>query len=138
MTEQGVIENKISSIQKYLKILANYSKITKKEILANLDKRGAVERYLYLLTQSTIDLAEAVISLKGLRKPSTMGESFTILAEEGIISRELSEELIKMVGFRNILAHEYEEIDYDILYGVLTERVKSIEEFVSILASRRK
>jgi uncharacterized protein YutE (UPF0331/DUF86 family) len=101
MTNLSVIENKISATQKYLKILERYKKYTEKEIEEDLDIRGAFERYLYLAIQSTIDLAEAVISYKNLRKPSTMSEAFHILSEEGIISSDLKTKLSKMVGFRN-------------------------------------
>lgn len=131
MTNISVIENKISQINKYLNILEKYKKHTKEEIISSIDLKGTVERYLYLVIQTAIDLAEAIISYKKLRKPTTMGESFSILKEENIIGKELEDELIKMVGFRNILAHEYEDIDYDILYEVLTKKTKDIEKLKS-------
>ena len=128
-----VIENKISGIQKYINILNKYQSVTKEEILNDLTLRGAVERYLYLLVQATIDLAEAVISFKGLRKPTTMRESFDILYEESIIPLELNERLIRMVGFRNILTHDYESIDYDIVYKVLKKDVEDIKWFIETI-----
>jgi len=130
MTYFSVIENKISSVKKYLKLLERYKKYSKDEIVKNIDLRGAVERYLYLATQATIDLAEAVISFKEFRKPTTMTENFYILEEEGVIGRELAQNLVNMVGFRNIIAHDYEKIDYDIMYDVLINRLKDIEEFL--------
>jgi len=130
MTYSSVIENKISSVKKYLKLLERYKKYSKDEIVKNIDLRGAVERYLYLATQATIDLAEAVISFKEFRKPTTMTENFYILEEEGVIGRELAQNLVNMVGFRNIIAHDYEKIDYDIMYDVLINRLKDIEEFL--------
>lgn len=132
MTNLSVIENKISSIKKYLKILERYQGYSSQEIEKNVDIRGAVERYLYLATQATIDLAEAIISFKNFRKPATMTESFYILNEENIISQELTEKLVKMVGFRNVIAHDYEEINYDIVYDVLHYRLKDIEDFIKI------
>jgi uncharacterized protein YutE (UPF0331/DUF86 family) len=136
MININVIENKISAIQKYLKILERYQKYSREEIEENIDIKGAIERYLYLAIQSTIDLAEAVISFKNFRKPTTMAESFIILNEEGIINKELVEQLIKMVGFRNIIAHDYEEIDYDIVYDVLHHRLKDIEKFIEIIKKK--
>lgn len=130
MTNFSVIENKISSAKKYLKILKRYKKYSKEEIVKDIDLCGAAERYLYLATQATIDLAGAVISFKGFRKPTTMSENFYILEEEGIIEQELTEKLIKMVGFRNIVAHDYEKIDYDIMYDILENRLRDIEEFL--------
>jgi uncharacterized protein YutE (UPF0331/DUF86 family) len=136
MINFNVIENKISSVQKYLKILERYKGYSREEIEKNIDIRGAVERYLYLAIQSTIDIAEAVIAFKNFRKPTTMAESFIILSEEGIIDREFAEKLIKMVGFRNIIAHDYEELNYDIVYDVLHQRLKDIEKFIEIIKEK--
>lgn len=133
MSNLSVIENKISSIRKYLKILENYKKYSKEEIEADLTIKGAVERYLYLACQSVIDLGEAVISFKDFRKPTTMSENFYILAEEKIISPDLTEKMVKLTGFRNVVAHDYEKINYDIVYDILQNGTKDIQEFMSAI-----
>lgn len=133
MTYFSVIENKISSVKKYLKILERYQKYSKDRIIKDIDLRGAVERYLYLAVQAAIDLAEAIISFKKFRKPTTMTENFHILEEESIIEKELAENLVNMVGFRNIVAHDYEKIDYDIMYDVLKYKLKDIEKFLKAI-----
>lgn len=130
MTSRDVIENKISSTRKYLRILDRYKSRSKDQIQQDVDLKGAVERYLYLAVQSAIDLAEALIALKSLRKPATMAESFRILGEEGLLPAELTESLAKMAGFRNILAHAYEDIDGDIVYDVLQNRLTDLAEFL--------
>jgi uncharacterized protein YutE (UPF0331/DUF86 family) len=133
MTNVSVIENRISAVKKYLKILERYKKFSRKKIEADIDLRGAVERYLYLAVQATIDLAGAVISLKKFRKPATMSENFLILEEEKIIDKKLCQQMVRMVGFRNIISHDYGEIDYDIVYDILHQRLKDIEEFIEII-----
>lgn len=35
-----------------------------------------------------------------------------------------------MIGFRNILVHEYEEVDIDIVYQILHDRLKDIKEYL--------
>ena len=111
-------------------ILQNFKKYTRKEIENDLNIKGAVERYLYLVSQATIDTAEAFISLKDFRKPTTLREGFEILEEEKIISVELREKMVKMAGFRNFIAHDYDKIDYDKVYDVLQNRLTDIKEFI--------
>lgn len=135
MTNKFILENKISSIRKYLKILDRYTALPKEKITQNIDTKGAVERYLYLVTQATIDLAEAIIAYKNYRKPTTFAESFTVLAEEDVIDKDLEKKLTKMVGFRNALAHGYEKIDYEIVYDSLQNGAKDIEKFVKTVES---
>ncbi len=129
-----VIENKISSVRKYLGIPDRYKKYSRSEIENNVDLKGALERYLYLAIQATIDLAEAFISYKKYRKPSTLSESFSILHEENMLSSALTDNLIRMTGFRNVIAHDYESLDYDIVFDVLQKKLFSIEEFITRLS----
>lgn len=138
MTHINIIENKISSVEKYLKILEGYKKYSVDEINNDLTLKGAVERYLYLVSQATIELADAIVSLKDLRKPTVYSEVFDILREEGLISGKLAEQLIKMTGFRNVVAHDYEKVNFDIIYEVLQNKLGDIEEFIKEIKNKLK
>lgn len=130
MSNLIVIENKISEARKYLIILERYKQYSQEKIVNDIDIKGALERYLYLATQSIIDLADAIISYKKFRKPTTLSESFFILNEEKVISKELTEKMVKMTGFRNTIAHDYGKLNYDIVYNTLHNNLKDIEEFL--------
>lgn len=129
MTNIDIIENKLSAIEKYLRILKVYKKYSQKTIEQDVTLKGAVERYLYLVIQSAIDLAEAVISFKNLRKPTEYRETFEILFEKHLIPNSLKEKLIKMTGFRNIVAHDYAKLDFAVVYNVLKNRLTDIQRF---------
>lgn len=138
MSNIEVIEIKISSIKKYLQILDRYKKYSVEQIKKDVDLRGAVERYLYLAVQATIDLAEATIAYKDFRRPAAFSEAFDILSEMNIIKdKNLIEKLISMVGFRNIIAHDYGKINYNIVYDILQNRLKDIEKFIKIIKEIR-
>lgn len=128
MSSLGVIETKISHIKKYLKLLSRYKGFSQKEIQENPDLKGAVERYLYLVTQATLDLGEAIIAFKEFRRPGTYTDVFYILEEENFIEKSLSEKLVNMTKFRNVIAHDYEKVDFGIIYDALKNRLVDIEE----------
>jgi len=134
MTNFNVIENRISIVRKYLKHLERHQKFSKQQIIEEPDVKAALERYLYLATQAAIDLAETVIAFKKFRKPTTLRESFDILQEEKIIPIELAEKMAKMVGFRNVIAYDYVDINYDKVYDVLQNDLNDIEEFLKIIS----
>lgn len=133
MTDLSTLQNKISSVKKYLTVCRGFSDYTREEIEKDIMIRGTVERYLYLAAQSTIDLAETFIAFKKFRKPTTMSESFHILEENGVIDHDLTKKMVNLTGFRNIMAHDYENVDYGIVYGVLHNGLKDIEQLVSRL-----
>jgi len=136
MTGLDVIEKGISNIKKYLSILSSYKDKSITDLLNDLTLRGAVERYLYLAVQATIDLAEAIISYKELRRPSTFSESFEILNEHNIISKEVKTNMLQMAGFRNRLAHDYGDINYNVIHDVLINRLTDIESFLEEISKK--
>ena len=136
MSNLNVIETKISHIQKYLNLLERYKKYSKEQIEQNPDLKGALERYLYLAVQATLDLGEAIISLNDFRRPGTYTEVFYILDEKEFISKDLSEKLVNMTKFRNIIAHDYEKVDFGILYDALQNRLTDIETFIDAVKEK--
>ena len=136
MTGIEVIEKGKSRIRKYLGILENYKDSKKEALDEDITLRGAVERYLYLAVQATIDLAEGIISYKELRRPSTFSESFEILEAEKLITKGLTEKMIRMTGFRNRIVHDYGDIDHLVLYDILQNHLQDIEDFLAEVSNK--
>jgi len=136
MTGIEVIEKGKSKVRKYLDILEDYKDAKAESLEQDMTLRGAVERYFYLAAQGTIDLAEAIISYKELRRPATLSESFEILHSDKIISKELEEKMIKMTGFRNRITHDYGDIDHLVLYDILNNHLQDIEDFLAMISNK--
>lgn len=134
MTSSAVIENKIAAVRKYVKLLSAYQDRNRAQIESDPTLRGAVERYLYLAAQASIDLAEAVIAYKRFRKPTTNRECFEVLVENSVIQKDLADKLIRMSAFRNLLAHAYERIDYTIVVDILNRSLGDLEEFATVIS----
>lgn len=61
-------------------------------------------------------------------------QAFKILSENKIISPELSERLQDAKSMRNIIAHEYGEVDDEIVFNSLKEElVKDVSAFVKLV-----
>ena len=131
MSTKEIIENKISYIKKQVAVAKKYQHYS----LEGLEKedmiKSVVERELYVTAQAVIDLAEAMIALKNLRKPTTMREAFDILGEVGILPKEFLVDFSKIVGFRNALAHDYQDLKIEAIYNVLQNKLKQVEQFIS-------
>lgn len=68
--------------------------------------------------------------------PGTQSEGFDILKDKGIISPVLAERLVSMVGFRNRVIPEYEELNLDIGYDIWQKRLGDIEKFSLAVVER--
>lgn len=74
-------------------------------------------------------MASHILAQKNGRTPTTMAESFMLLAEEKIISEGVAQALVKSVGLRNLLVHEYSKIDWNIVTKVANEHLDTFRDF---------
>ncbi|TSC56761.1 MAG: hypothetical protein G01um101418_579 [Parcubacteria group bacterium Gr01-1014_18] len=130
MSNPQILENKISYIQKHLDIIKKYQTLNLEQLSSDFEKKTIVERELYLLCQAVIDLMEAFIAYRKFRKPLNMKDGFEILLEQKVLPPKFIVEFKKIVGFRNALAHDYEEIDLRTVVDVLQNKVADMQFFI--------
>ena len=128
------IYSKLEDLKKYVQFLGSYQSHRKEELRENYTLRGAVERYLQLALECTLDVGEMIISIEGFRKPETYREVIEILGEEGILPREFAKRFAPSMGFRNILVHRYAEVDLDELYRHLQDDLEDFNTFAKYVA----
>lgn len=78
--------------------------------------RDIVERNLEIAIQCCVDIANRIISLKDAPKPRDSYESILRLGELEVLPVTFARQLAPIAGFRNILAHEYLAINWDLVY----------------------
>lgn len=83
--------------------------------------RDIVERNLEIAAQCCIDIANRIISLEQMIKPSDYYGAFLQLGEAGILPTDFAKRIAPLAGFRNILVHEYLGIDWGEVYEHLQE-----------------
>lgn len=132
MVDYEVILEKVNLIQDCLERI--HSKVNNDVAnLQNIDNQEIVTFNLQRAIQFTIDIAFHIISSKKLGLAQNFKEAFTLLEKNKFISSDLSEKLKKMVGFRNIVVHEYEHINLDILRNIVQHHLSDLEEFYTVI-----
>ena len=79
--------------------------------------------------QICVDLAAQLLSGRNAAAPETMGQAFERLEQEDVLTPELALRMRKAVGFRNLAVHAYEDIDWNIVFAIVTERLGDFEAF---------
>jgi uncharacterized protein YutE (UPF0331/DUF86 family) len=87
------------------------------------------ERLFEILIMIATDIIFHTISLKNESPPTTYRTSFLKAGELEIITKDLAEKLALSVGMRNIIVHQYEEIDYDKIYQSIDELIDIFNRF---------
>lgn len=129
MVDRDLVLRKIADLEQYLQQLAGYRQIDLESYRSDWKTRRIVERTLHLTIEACMDLADHIVADRRLRVPDTGGATFEILAEAGVVSPDLGKVLARMVGFRNILVHDYARLDPAIVLRALHTDLVDIERF---------
>lgn len=96
----------------------------------NFTKQDSIILNLQRICEACVDLAMHITSVKKLGLPQDSKEVFELLEKSKIIRRELSDQFKKMVGFRNIAVHDYQELNLDVVKDVIENRLDLFYEFL--------
>jgi len=90
--------------------------VTAEQFRDDRTAREVVILNLFVAIQEAIDLATHWVADEGWGVPSTYGQVFLVLADHGIIERDLARRLVKAASLRNLIAHRYGMLDADAIY----------------------
>ena len=86
---------------------------------------------LHLAVENCIDIAAHVISENGWGVPGSASEMFYLLEGRGMLDLQLTERMVKAVGLRNLIVHEYGAIDLDRLFVTVRRDLGDLTAFLS-------
>ncbi len=128
MLDRERILAKIDVLDRYLKELREILPTSFGEY-KKIEKRRASERLLQVSIECVIDICGMLVTGLRLGLPAEEDDLFEKLEQAGLISSSRKQSLKKMRGFRNILVHEYGEVDDTIVYDVLQNNLNDFEAF---------
>lgn len=130
--ESDVVLNKIHIIERCLnRIHEEYA--NNPANLVNFTKQDSIILNLQRACEASIDLAMHVVAEKKLGLPQTSRDAFLLLETEGIIPVSLSKRMQRMVGFRNIAVHGYQEINLTILQKIIENHLDDFLKFTKAI-----
>ena len=130
------ILSKIDELNSYLDEIEKIKPSTFGEYKNSIEKKRANERLLQILIETIIDICNILVSGLKLGLPSDEDEVIKKLEKKKIISKEMSEILKDMKGFRNILVHKYGAVDDELVFEMLSERLNDFNKFKEEVLSK--
>lgn len=134
MVEEEVVVDKLRRIDQYTDDLKQMRGMSKEEYVDDMVTQRAVERTFMNLIQSCIDLAQHIRSMENLSPSDTSKQEIEAIGNAGIVSIETQEKIEEAVGFRNVLAHRYSDVNHDVVYDVLHNDLRWFERFQTEVA----
>ncbi len=101
------------------------------EYIASVEKRRATERLLQVSIECVVDICGQFVAGLRLGLPTEEESLFDRLGQAQVFSAELIRRLRAMRRFRNILVHEYGEVDDKIVFGLAGRMRQDVMAFAS-------
>ena len=130
MVDKDLILAKASSVKRHLRRIEEKRNIDLNIFLKDIDLQESILFNLQMAIQNCIDIAAHIISDEGLGVPGSTNEMFYLLEENGYLDRDITEKMVKAVGFRNLIVHEYEKIELGQVFEIAQEDIKDLNEYL--------
>ena len=129
MVDTAMIVRKLSDLDVYLNQIREFSDISLEAYLSDWKTRRVVERTLQIMIEACLDIAGHLISDRRLRTPTGYADAFKVLNENGVIDDAMLGVMEKMAKFRNIVVHQYEDVDAAIVLLILKNHLPAFSAF---------
>lgn len=103
--------------------------------LLNDEERLSGLKYRFVTTiEGVINVAQHLCASEGWGPPRDNGDAVRLLGTHGVLDDPLAERVVRAVGFRNLLVHQYVEIDDDRTVAHLDD-LADLDAFVAQVAT---
>jgi len=111
MVNPDVLHRRLTKLDESLDYLESAQRYSYREFADDPEHRRAVERVLHLSVEALTDMASHVVADDDLGSVDRAKDLPDIFVGHGYVNEEMAATWKDMIGFRNVLVHEYVDID---------------------------
>jgi uncharacterized protein YutE (UPF0331/DUF86 family) len=100
------------------------------QIESDFMRQDAVVLNIQKACEASIDLAMHVVRWKKLGLPRESRGAFELLKTSNLMEKRLAKKMMKMVGFRNLAVHNYQNINLEIVHSIVTKHLDDFRQLV--------
>ncbi|MBI5242625.1 MAG: DUF86 domain-containing protein [Elusimicrobia bacterium] len=122
MLRHDFVRRKLRAISQDIDRLAKLKRYSFEEITGDFMRLAALERILERIVMRAVDINEHLVAelaerAEGGTARLSYKDTFLRLADMGVCPRAFAERIAQSAGLRNILVHDYNDVDRRIVYG---------------------
>lgn len=136
MTDPVLIGKRLRKLREYVVLLRRLRGRPREEFIEDPFVIGNVERYLQLAIQVVLDISNHIVADDRLGAVEEYRDAIRLLGQSGYLQPDLAQRLIPMAGLRNILVHDYLDVDRGKIYILLQDCLEDFEQFAIQIGRR--
>ena len=126
-----VVVNKAAIIERCVARVREVHAGDDRNLVDDATRQDSIILNLQRACEAAIDLAMHLVRARRLGVPQETRQAFELLRDAGLLSTEIAERMIRMVGFRNVAVHDYRSLNLDIVTSIVNERLDDFLAFVA-------
>jgi uncharacterized protein YutE (UPF0331/DUF86 family) len=135
VVERDVVAAKVGAIRAAVARIRTKLPSSRDAFLRDADVREIVALNLFVAVQEALDLAAHWLADEGLAPPQTFRDTFRSLGESGALPATVAAKMEQAAGLRNLIAHRYGQLDWELVYGAVSDDVAVLEDFCAALVA---
>lgn len=127
---EEILRRKLLDVEQAVARLRTWAPLTTESLRSDLMLRWAVERGLQVAAEALFDAGNHILAGEFNEAVNQYREIAPRLAALGVIGEQTKQRLLGLAGFRNVLVHDYAEVDLEKVQLVLG-RLADFEAFTA-------
>src|SRR5213082_827395 len=135
--DKELVQRHLKQLQEALSILHSLGETKREEFTTDYRIYGLAERYLQMAIEACLQICGTLVASFGLRRPEGYHELLSIVSGQQIIPRTLAYRLELLTNLRDTLVHEASNVNHDLLYDHIQQRLEDLDNFVAIIEKKQ-
>jgi uncharacterized protein YutE (UPF0331/DUF86 family) len=136
MQPDNKLAGKIANLETCIARISEVYQGNREAFLADLLRQESVILNLQRACETVIDIANIAVAELDLGVPASARESFELLENAGVIKTEMTSKMATMVGFRNMVVHQYFRIDPERVCDIIEADLQDLQHFANAIVLR--
>ena len=132
--DQQLVEEKLEALRHCVQRVQDKCPASVDGLMNDSDIQDIVSVNLTRAVQLCVDISAHLISESNEIPPSSMAGSFDALQRMGVIDAEICRQMKRAVGFRNVAVHQYQAVDWNIVFAICTTNIDDFRSFASAIS----
>jgi uncharacterized protein YutE (UPF0331/DUF86 family) len=131
VVDRDRVEDRIDRIRRYTRDLRDFGNISREAFRSNRERQYAVLHAMQNAIEACIEIASHIVSADRLGAPRDYASLFTMLEQHQILPTTQADCMRQMARFRNRIVHLYWDVDLDLVYEYLTQRLADFDDYLA-------
>lgn len=136
MIDKSLLLAKAGRVENHLRRIREKCTVNLEQFLDDLDRQESILFNLQMAIQNCIDIAAHILSDEDLGVAGSTNEMFYILQENGYLDAAMTEKMVASIGFRNLIVHEYGNVDLKTVYRIAHEDIGDLKIYLRSIIER--